>query len=46
VYQDFNHPRYRQQYAGESNPFLPYMSVLDLLFNEGGKSMDILRGGN
>jgi hypothetical protein len=44
VYQNFTHPQYRQQYVGESNPFIPYMSTLDLLFNEGKNSIDIIRG--
>lgn len=44
VYQNFSHPHYRQQYAGKDNPFIPYMSTLDLLFNEGISSIDILRG--
>lgn len=37
-YQDFQHPVYPQPY-GE---FLPYMAVVDLLFNCGDKSRDIL----
>ncbi len=43
-YQDFIHPTYYQQYMGRKNIFLPYMSCIDLLFNEGGESMKILRG--
>jgi hypothetical protein len=43
IYQDFAHPQYRQQYLSESSPFLPYMSAIDLLFNEGEKSARILR---
>ena len=31
------------QYLQKSNNFIPYMSVLDLLFNEGDRSMDIIR---
>jgi hypothetical protein len=38
---DYRHPEYRQVYA----PFLPYASVLDLLFNEGGAARRILIGG-
>jgi hypothetical protein len=26
-------------------PFLPFASVLDLIFNEGGRSMEIIRSG-
>ena len=37
-FQDFQHPSYRQVYA----PFLPFMSVVDLLFNEGPRSKDII----
>lgn len=40
VFQDFNHPVYNQLYG----TFEPGMSVIDLLFNCGEKSMDILRG--
>jgi len=36
----YNYPRYTQLY-GE---FLPYMSIVDLLFNEGPRSLDILTG--
>lgn len=38
VFQEFSHPSYRQQ--GE---FLPGMSVIDLLFNEGPKSLAIIK---
>jgi hypothetical protein len=41
-FQDYRHPVYRQLY-GE---FLPYMSVIDLLFNEGPRSREILLSGN
>jgi hypothetical protein len=40
-FQDYQHPTYKQMH-GE---FLPYMSTIDLLFNEGSKSLDILTGG-
>lgn len=40
VYQDFQHPIYNQLF-GE---FIPNMSVIDLLFNEGKKSIDFMRG--
>lgn len=39
-YFEYNHPVYRQK--GE---FIPYLSVLDLLCNEGPESMDIIRRG-
>jgi hypothetical protein len=41
-FQDYRHPTYRQLH-GE---FLPYMSAIDLLFNEGPRSRDILLSGN
>ncbi len=37
-YQDYQHPVYQQLY-GE---FIPYLSVVDLLFNHGEESVDIL----
>ena len=43
-YQNFIHPRHHQLYTQEGSPFLPYMSAVDLLFNEGEKSINILRG--
>ena len=39
-FQEFRHPVYRQIYY----PFLPYMSAVDLLFNEGPRSKDIILG--
>jgi hypothetical protein len=39
-FQEFPHPIYRQVY----DPFLPYMSAVDLLFNEGPRSKDIILG--
>jgi len=41
-FQDYRHPVYRQLH-GE---FLPYMSVIDLLFNEGPRGKEILLSGN
>lgn len=40
-YQNYCHPEYIQRYDG----FIAYMSILDLLFNEGDKSLDIIRSG-
>jgi hypothetical protein len=40
-YQGYEHPEYRQVYK----PFVPYMSVIDLLFCEGPKSLEIIRSG-
>ena len=38
VYQDFKHPQYKQCYE----PFEPYMSIIDLLFNCSEASKKIL----
>jgi hypothetical protein len=35
------HPEYGQQFP----PFVPYASAIDLLFNEGPRSLEILRSG-
>ncbi len=40
LYQDFQHPVYRQRFE----PFVSHMSVIDLLFNHGAASSDILLG--
>lgn len=40
IYQEFYHPIYRQMYK----PFIPCMSIIDLLFNYGDKSLDVLKG--
>jgi len=40
VYQEFNHPVYNQVFK----PFIPEMSIIDLIFNEGDKSVIILQG--
>jgi hypothetical protein len=37
----YDHPRYKQLYR----PFLPYATVIDLLFNEGDRSLEIIRSG-
>jgi hypothetical protein len=39
-FQDYKHPVYDQLFGD----FLPYMSVIDLIFNNGGESLRILRG--
>ena len=38
VWQNYKHPTYKQQF----NEFIPYMSILDLLFNEGPNSKNII----
>jgi hypothetical protein len=40
AYQEFKHPVYKQQFEG----FVPDLSVVDLLFNYGPDSLDILLG--
>lgn len=44
-YQDFTHPVYNQHVSLQDKMFLPYMSILDLLFNEGPQSRRILNIG-
>lgn len=41
-FQEYCHPKYRQLH-GE---FKPYMSAVDLLFNEGPQSLEIIMSGN
>lgn len=41
IFQDFIHPKYYQFHEG----FTPNMSVIDLLFNEGEKSLEIIKQG-
>jgi hypothetical protein len=41
LFQNYVHPEYQQRFP----PFVPYASVLDLLFNEGPGSLEILRSG-
>lgn len=40
AYQFFQHPIYKQNFEG----FVPYLSIIDLLFNYGKKSKDIIKG--
>lgn len=40
-FQHYEHPEYRQLFP----PFLPFASVLDLLFNEGENALGIIRSG-
>lgn len=42
TYQNYHHPEYFQ---GRGKRFEPYMSVIDLLFNCGFQSLDIIRSG-
>lgn len=43
IYQDFRHPVYRQQFIKTDSDFIPGLSIVDLLFNEGRKSRAILK---
>lgn len=40
IFQEFHHPIYHQLYK----PFIPCMSVIDLLFNYGDKSLSVING--
>jgi hypothetical protein len=40
-FQDYRHPVYRQLHGD----FIPYLSVIDLIFNEGPASLDIIMSG-
>ena len=40
-FHNYTHPEYKQRFP----PFSPYASVLDLLFNEGPRSLEIIRSG-
>ena len=42
VYQEFKHPVYKQQFCSGEADFMPFMSGIDLLFNEGPNSCKIL----
>ena len=44
-YQDYTHPLYRQQFMNNSSEFIQFMSVIDLLFNEGDQSRSVIQGG-
>ena len=41
TFQHYEHPEYKQQFP----PFQPYACVLDLLFNEGDRALEIIRSG-
>jgi hypothetical protein len=45
AYQDFKHPAYNQQFTSSAGDFIPFMSIIDLLFNEGPGSREILKLG-
>lgn len=41
TFQDFQHPEYSQLWG----KFVPYLSIIDLLFNEGDKALSIIKSG-
>ena len=41
LFHSYAHPEYKQRFP----PFVPYASALDLLFNEGPRSLEIVRSG-
>ncbi|MDD5347176.1 MAG: WbqC family protein [Candidatus Omnitrophica bacterium] len=43
VYQEYHHPKYRQQFSRGEDDFEPFMSIVDLVFNEGQKARTILQ---
>jgi len=45
-YQSFTHPIYPQRFTSGENEFSSYMSIVDLMFNAGPNSINILRKGN
>ena len=42
IFQDYNHPKYSQLYS----EFVSHLSVIDLLFNNGPKSLEIILSNN
>ena len=40
-FQQYDHPIYRQQFG----KFIPYMSILDLMLNEGPSSLEVIKSG-
>lgn len=41
IYHNYQHPHYNQLHGD----FVPYLSIIDLISNEGSKSLDIIRKG-
>lgn len=42
VFQSYSHPVYRQRFG----PFVSHLSIVDLLFNEGPRSLEVLMSNN
>jgi len=45
LFQEFNHPKYPQVFEKKAG-FIPNLSIVDLLFNCGEKSLNIIKGEN
>jgi len=45
-YQNYEHPTYEQWYNKYLLPFISHLSIIDLLFNYGHNSLEIIRKGN
>lgn len=43
IYQEFAHPSYAQQHMAGADDFISCLSIVDLLFNEGARSREILK---
>jgi len=41
--QNYKHPEYQQFYKGKLLPFIPYLSVVDLIVNCGDQSINVIR---
>lgn len=41
TFQDYKHPTYHQKFKD----FVPYLCILDLIFNEGPNSLNIIKSG-
>jgi len=44
IYREFKHPVYRQNFSKQHDFFISHMSIIDLLFNHGEKSGEIMEG--
>jgi len=44
-FQHYSHPIYEQRHKGRKLDFLSHLSVVDLLFNQRGDALDIIRSG-
>ncbi len=44
--QNYTHPEYEQRHGETVLPFMSHLSILDVLFNQGERSLAIMRQGN